>query len=110
MSRAIRRQQAQGPKDPGEVKRSARGITTRPSGTQSTRGAKAPTPSRRRLRLKAPGFLEEIIAELRKVTWPTRQETSYLTMVVIVVAVAAGIVLGGVDIFFNWLIDNLLLQ
>ena len=57
-----------------------------------------------------PGFLEEIIAELKKVTWPTRQETAYLTMVVIIVAVAAGIVLGFVDLFWSWLIDNLLLK
>lgn len=57
-----------------------------------------------------PGFLEEIISELKKVTWPTREETAYLTMVVIIVAVAAGIVLGVVDVFFSWLIDNLLLS
>jgi hypothetical protein len=31
-------------------------------------------------------------------------------MVVIIVAVAAGIVLGVVDVFFNWLIDNALLE
>jgi len=57
-----------------------------------------------------PGWLEEIISELKKVTWPTREETAYLTMVVIIVAVIAGVALGLVDIFFNWLIDNLLLQ
>ncbi len=62
------------------------------------------------MRLKAPGFIEEIISELKKVAWPTREETAYLTTVVIIVAVAAGIVLGVVDIFFNWLIDNLLLK
>jgi preprotein translocase subunit SecE len=85
-------------------------MTSRAPSSQTSRGAKAPTPTKRRMRLKAPGFLQEIIAELRKVSWPTRQETAYLTMVVIVVALAAGIVLGGVDIFFNWLIDKLLLQ
>jgi preprotein translocase subunit SecE len=57
-----------------------------------------------------PGFLADIISELKKVTWPTRQETAYLTMVVIVVAVAVGLVLGVVDFVFNQLIDKALLN
>ena len=57
-----------------------------------------------------PRFVEDILSELRKVTWPTRQETVNLTMVVIVVAVAVGLILGGVDILFNWLIENTLLR
>ena len=108
MSRALRRQQAQAPKEPRDNRRG--GMSPRSSGPRDTRGAKAPTPSRRRFRLKVPGWLEEIISELKKVTWPTREETAYLTMVVIIVAVIAGVALGLVDIFFNWLIDNLLLQ
>jgi preprotein translocase subunit SecE len=50
------------------------------------------------------------VAELKKVTWPTLPETRYLTTVVIIVAVAVGIALGLIDIFFNWLVDRLLLQ
>jgi preprotein translocase subunit SecE len=57
-----------------------------------------------------PSFAADILAELKKVTWPTRQETAYLTMVVIVVAVAAGVILGVVDAVFNWVIDQLLLN
>jgi preprotein translocase subunit SecE len=108
MSRALRRQQAQGPKEPRDNRRG--GLNPRPSGPRDTRGAKAPTPTKRRMRLKVPGWLEEIISELKKVTWPTREETAYLTMVVIIVAVIAGVALGLVDIFFNWLIDNLLVK
>ena len=111
MSRAVRRQEAKAPKEPR--KDAKRGLSPRSSGGNSggrdTRGAKPPA-AKRRMRLKAPNWLEEIISELKKVTWPTREETAYLTMVVIIVAVAAGVVLGVVDIFFNWLIDNLLLQ
>jgi preprotein translocase subunit SecE len=110
MSRAIRRQEARAPKDSGDKQRSARGITPRVTGNREVRGAKAPQPARRRMRIKMPGFLEEIISELKKVTWPTREETAYLTTVVIIVSVVAGTILGGVDIFFNWLIDHLLLQ
>ena len=81
-----------------------------PRTPRQTRGAKPPTQSRRGFRLKVPGFLEDIFSELKKVTWPTRQETAHLTTVVIIVAVAAGFVLGAVDVVFNWVIDQLLLN
>ncbi len=60
--------------------------------------------------LLRPRWAEEIISELRKVTWPTREETWNLTLVVVVVAGAFGIFLGGVDMFFNWLIDHTLIN
>lgn len=62
------------------------------------------------LGLLRPRWAEEIVAELRKVTWPTREETWYLTVVVLVVAGVVGLFLGGVDMFFNWLIDHTLLR
>ena len=52
----------------------------------------------------------EIITELRKVVWPTRQDTVHLTIVVIVVSVIIGAMLGGIDIGFGWIIDNTLLR
>ena len=55
-----------------------------------------------------PRWAEDIIGELRKVTWPSLEDTRYLTFVVLVVAVAFGIFLGGVDMFFNWVIDHTL--
>ncbi len=45
-------------------------------------------------------FFGEVISELRKVTWPTRQETTRLTVLVLVVSVAIGIFLGVIDIAF----------
>jgi preprotein translocase subunit SecE len=57
-----------------------------------------------------PRWVEDIISELRKVTWPTRQDTVNLTMVVIVVSVTVGLALGGIDLLFNWLIENTLLR
>jgi preprotein translocase subunit SecE len=104
MSRAVRR---------GQPQNQAESSLRRPLGPRTprqTRGAKPPTQQRRGFRLKVPGFLEDILSELKKVTWPTRQETAYLTMVVIIVAVAAGIILGVVDVIFSWLIDQLLLK
>lgn len=45
-------------------------------------------------------FLKEVRTELKKVTWPTRQETIKLTLVVITVSVAMGLFVGGLDILF----------
>lgn len=57
-----------------------------------------------------PRFVMDIINELRKVVWPSRQDTVHLTVVVVVVALVVGAALGGIDIGFGWLIDNLLLR
>jgi len=57
-----------------------------------------------------PRFVMDIIGELRKVVWPSRQEAMHLTMVVIIVSVILGAALGGIDIGFGWLIDNTLLR
>ena len=106
MSRAIRRQQAAAPKEPSAPRR--RSLI--PGGRGPSRGARPPAQARRRFRLARPAFLDDIFSELKKVTWPSWSETRYLTGVVIVVAVIVGVALGLVDIFFSWLIDQLLLS
>jgi len=50
-------------------------------------------------------FFGEVISELKKVTWPTRQETIRLTLLVIAVSVAIGVVLGGLDLLFTRLLE-----
>ena len=45
-------------------------------------------------------FIEEVIAELKKVTWPSRDETIKLTVVVILLSVAVGAFIGGLDALF----------
>ncbi len=57
-----------------------------------------------------PRFFQDIISELKKVTWPTREETTRLTLAVCVVAVVIGLALGGIDIGFNWIVDHTLLN
>jgi preprotein translocase subunit SecE len=64
----------------------------------------------RKRRLAQPKWIEDIVSELKKVTWPSRDETVYLSTVVIIVAISVGIMLGSIDIFFNWAIDKLLLR
>ena len=67
-------------------------------------------PAGRLRSLLRPRWLEDIISELKKVVWPTRQETAYLTMVVIVVATILGLILGGIDLGFSWIIEQTLLR
>ena len=55
-------------------------------------------------------FFSESIFELRKVVWPTRQETIQTTLVIIVVVVILSILLGLIDVFLNWAILQHLLK
>jgi len=45
-------------------------------------------------------FVREVVAELKKVTWPTRQETLKLTVVVIAISVIVGVFIGILDTTF----------
>jgi preprotein translocase subunit SecE len=45
-------------------------------------------------------YLKETRAELRKVSWPTRQQAINLTLIVLAVTVAMAIFLGAVDLLF----------
>jgi len=55
-------------------------------------------------------FLQETYQELRKSTWPSREETARLTMVVIVLAIAAGFFLGGLDRVFAELFSRIIFR
>lgn len=43
-------------------------------------------------------FIKEVITELKKVTWPTREETMKLTVMVIIISIVVGVFIGGLDI------------
>ncbi len=47
-------------------------------------------------------YLRGVIAEMQKVTWPTREESRNLTLLVLAVTVAFAIGLGILDAFFSW--------
>lgn len=55
-------------------------------------------------------FGGEVLSELRKVTWPTWLQVRDLTMVVIVISVAVGAILGGIDYLFSKIIEITLLN
>jgi preprotein translocase subunit SecE len=54
-------------------------------------------------------FLVESNFELRKVVWPTRQETLQTTLVIIVVVIILSLLLGLIDVLLKWsILDHLL--
>ncbi|MBE8215514.1 MAG: preprotein translocase subunit SecE [Endozoicomonadaceae bacterium] len=52
-------------------------------------------------------LLKESKLELRRVVWPTRQETMQTTLVVLVVVFFMGLVLWGIDSLLVWIIRSL---
>jgi preprotein translocase subunit SecE len=52
-------------------------------------------------------FVKEVRVELSKVTWPTRAETINLTILVVLISVAAGLYLGGLDLLFTQMLKLL---
>ncbi len=54
-------------------------------------------------------FIGETISELKKVSWLSRREIIYLTILVLIVAAIAGVILGFLDYGFTRLIDGLFL-
>jgi preprotein translocase subunit SecE len=57
---------------------------------------------------RAQDFVREVIAEFRKVTWPSRQELVNSTVVVIVVTVVVALFLGSVDIVLAKIVEAIL--
>lgn len=127
-NRSLRRRQASAKRKKGrqgKMSATSQAITTgtEPSPSEATSKAssqpsqttQSPRAREERSRLGAvarwrPQYVMDIITELRKVVWPTRQDTVHLTIVVIVVSVIIGAMLGGIDIGFGWIIDNTLLR
>ena len=51
-------------------------------------------------------FLKEVRAELKKVTWPSRNEITSTTIVVIIATLFFGFFLFFMDIIFSWAISK----
>lgn len=57
---------------------------------------------------KALQFLREVKVELKKVTWPTRQQTIGSTVVVLILVIIISFFLGGVDVGLDQLVRIIL--
>ena len=52
-------------------------------------------------------FLKDVRAELRKVTWPSRNEVYSTTVVVILATIFFGFYLFFMDLIFSWLVAQI---
>jgi preprotein translocase SecE subunit len=106
MGRALRRQQERAQRRQQRQQQNAR-----PSARQMGMSAPAaPEGGRSGGRRFVPRWASDILSELRKVTWPARQEVMHLTLVVVIVSLFFGAILGASDVGFNWLIENTVLR
>ncbi len=54
-------------------------------------------------------FIREVVAELRKVAWPSWDDARNLTIIVIAVCLVMGLSLGLLDAIFNWTMNAVFL-
>ena len=54
------------------------------------------------------GLLRDAKAEIRKVVWPTRQETVQTTVIVVLVVLFMSLVLWGLDSLLGWIVSSLI--
>jgi preprotein translocase subunit SecE len=66
---------------------------------------KNPAQARRLSLARIRSYFADVISELKKVVWPTRNETKRLTILVIIVAGIVGIILGVADFSFTKLME-----
>lgn len=55
-------------------------------------------------------FIQEVRQELKKVQWPTRQETIRSTIVILVVSFVVAAATGLVDYALTWIVETVLLR
>jgi preprotein translocase subunit SecE len=53
-------------------------------------------------------YLKETRAELRRVTWPTREQAINLTLIVLAVTLVMAIFLGACDLLFSTIVRQIL--
>lgn len=55
-------------------------------------------------------YIKEAQVEIKKVTWPNRQQVIQYTAIVVIISILATLVLGGLDIFFNYIITKFIIN
>ena len=110
MNRAVRRKQAKQSKGRQPAKAAPRPPTPSPAAARQSAAGRRERASGGGILSWRPRFVMDIINELRKVVWPSRDDVVYLTVVVVIIAMIFGAVLGAIDLGFGRLIDNTLLR
>lgn len=55
-------------------------------------------------------YFQEVIQELKKVTWPSATQTRDMTILVIIVTLLMGLYIGGLDLLFQRIMAFILTQ
>jgi preprotein translocase subunit SecE len=84
-----------------------RGLAGADGAPVSTRERRQPPVRAKEKRTPIRQVLQEIGQELRKTSWPTRQETVRLAVIVFIAIVVLTLFVFGCDLFFNWVFDHL---
>jgi preprotein translocase subunit SecE len=53
-------------------------------------------------------FVQEVVTELKKVSWPSFAQTRNMTILVIIVSLLMGVYVGGADYLFTQLMNRIL--
>ena len=53
-------------------------------------------------------YLKEVRVELTKVTWPTREQATHLTLIILGASLVVGLYVGGLDVVFTSLLGTFL--
>jgi preprotein translocase subunit SecE len=82
-------------------------MATQTRGTAAEKPAKSGRPAKKSERTTPAVFLRQVIAELRKVIWPTRKElVTYTTVAIVFILVMMGLVTG-LDTGFTWVVTHI---
>lgn len=54
-------------------------------------------------------YIKEAQAEIKKVTWPSRQQVMQYTAIVVIISALSTLILGGLDMFFNHILTNFII-
>jgi preprotein translocase subunit SecE len=99
------------PEDAGTVQRRSprprSGGSPRPRPGPQARTAKAGSVTKAVQQGRVARFTQEVIAELKKVSWPTRPQLLQATMVVIVAVAVVALFLGVADQVSEWITDRI---
>jgi len=57
---------------------------------------------------KIVGYLTEVVLELKKVVWPTKDDLINSTVVVVIMSFFASLYIYGVDQILNWFVSQFL--
>ncbi len=55
---------------------------------------------------KVVGFSDGVVAELRKVVWPSRKDTGVMTVVVVITLIISGVIVGVYDSVWAYLVNT----